>query len=195
MAETLPNLKGKLFVGIKYGPGGTNVAVSIAVKTTDGRVFVEAIDCRPIRATNRWIMEFLREASWAKVVIDGQNGQKILADLMRKNHMRKPVLPTVSDIIKANAVYEEAVFDKTIVHRGQPSLADLVANCEHRAIGSHGGFGYKSIHPEREIALMDSMILAQWICGVKTKTQRKKQSRKYGIKARENVFFIFTYTL
>ena len=174
MAETLPNLKGKLFVGIKYGPGGTNVAVSIAVKTTDGRVFVEAIDCRPIRATNRWIMEFLREASWAKVVIDGQNGQKILADLMRKNHMRKPVLPTVSDIIKANAVYEEAVFDKTIVHRGQPSLADLVANCEHRAIGSHGGFGYKSIHPEREIALMDSMILAHWIAlESKEKTKQK----------------------
>lgn len=174
MVETLPNLRGKLFVGIKYGPGGTNVAVSIAVKTTDGRVFVEAIDCRPIRATNRWIMEFLREASWAKVVIDGQNGQKILADLMRKNHMRKPVLPTVSDIIKANAVYEEAVFDKTIVHRGQPSLADLVANCEHRAIGSHGGFGYKSIHSEREIALMDSMILAHWIAlESKEKTKQK----------------------
>ena len=107
-------------------------------------------------------------------MIDGQNGQKILADLMRKNHMRKPVLPTVSDIIKANAVYEEAVFDKTIVHRGQPSLADLVANCEHRAIGSHGGFGYKSIHPEREIALMDSMILAHWIAlESKEKTKQK----------------------
>jgi len=44
--DKLPKLKGKLFVGIKYGHDGTNVAMSIAVKTVDGDVFVESIDCQ-----------------------------------------------------------------------------------------------------------------------------------------------------
>lgn len=174
--DVLPKLRGKLFVGIKYSRGGSNVAMSIAVKTTTGEVFVEAIDCRPIRATNRWIMDFLRKADWNRVVIDGQNGQKILADLMKKNHMRRPILPTVADVIKANAEFEQAVFDKAIKHKGQPSLADLVANCEHRAIGSHGGFGYKSIHPEREVALMDSVILAHW-AALESKNETKQKIR------------------
>lgn len=173
--DVLPKLRGKLFVGVKYSRQ-QNVAVSIAVKTTDGRIFVEAIDCRPIRATNRWIMDFLRKATWKEVVIDGQNGQRILADLMKTNHMRRPILPRVSDVIKASAEFEQAVFDKTICHHNQPSLAEVVTNCEHRAIGSNGGFGYRSINAEREIALMDSMILAHW-AAMESKDKVKQQIR------------------
>lgn len=173
--DVLPKLRGKLFVGVKYSRQ-QNVAVSIAVKTTDGRIFVEAIDCRPIRATNRWIMDFLRNATWKEVVIDGQNGQRILADLMKTSHMRRPILPRVSDVINASAEFEQAVFDKTICHLGQPSLAEVVTNCEHRAIGSNGGFGYRSINAEREIALMDSMILAHW-AAMESKDKVKQQIR------------------
>lgn len=173
--DVLPKLRGKLFVGVKYSRQ-QNVAVSIAVKTTDGRIFVEAIDCRPIRATNRWIMDFLKKATWKEVVIDGQNGQRILADLMKTNHMRRPILPRVSDVIKASAEFEQAVFDKTICHHNQPSLAEVVTNCEHRAIGSNGGFGYRSINAEREIALMDSMILAHW-AAMESKDKVKQQIR------------------
>lgn len=42
----LPQLSGPLFVGIKYGNDGTNVAMSIAVKTADDRIFVRTIDCQ-----------------------------------------------------------------------------------------------------------------------------------------------------
>src|SRR5690625_4332132 len=42
--DELPKFKGKLFVGVKYGYDGTNVAMSIAVKTEDDKIFVEAID-------------------------------------------------------------------------------------------------------------------------------------------------------
>lgn len=175
-ADVLPKLRGKLFVGIKFSQGGTNVAMSIAVREADGGIFVETIDCRPIRATNRWIMDFLRKASWTRVVIDGQNGQQILADLMKKNHMRKPIMPTVAEVIKSNAIFEQAVFDKTVTHMDQPSVSALVANCEHRAIGSHGGFGYKSIHPEREIAILDSIVLAHW-AATESKGRAKQKIR------------------
>ena len=43
--DSLPKLKGKLYVGIKYGPDNTNVAMSIACKISDDKIFVECIDC------------------------------------------------------------------------------------------------------------------------------------------------------
>lgn len=174
--ETLPKLKGKLFIGIKYGQDGTNAAMSLAVKTTDGKVFIEAVDCRPVRASNRWIMDFLRKASWAQVVIDGANGQKILADLMKSNRMRKPILPTVQDVIKAGSEFEQAIFDSQIVHMDQPSLSEVISNCEHRAIGTNGGFGFKSLTVGREIALMESADLAYW-AAIESKDKVKQTIR------------------
>ena len=40
---SLPELEGRLHAGIKYGNDAANVAMSIAVKAKDGRVFVEVI--------------------------------------------------------------------------------------------------------------------------------------------------------
>src|SRR5690625_4860094 len=77
--DELPKFKGKLFAGIKYGHDGTNVALSIAVKTEDDNVFVEAIDCQSLRNGNGWIIHFLRNADIQQVVIDGGNGQEILS--------------------------------------------------------------------------------------------------------------------
>ncbi|MCM1209108.1 MAG: terminase large subunit, partial [Ruminococcus sp.] len=60
--KCLPKLKGKLFVGIKYGRDGKNVAVSIAARTLEGKIFIEGIDCQEIRAGNDWILGFLANA-------------------------------------------------------------------------------------------------------------------------------------
>ena len=81
--------KGKLFVGIKYGQDGTNVAMSVAVKTDLGKIFVECIDCKSIRSGNRWIIDFLKSADVSKVVIDGVNGQNILVDKMKESKLNK----------------------------------------------------------------------------------------------------------
>lgn len=59
--DELPKFKGKLFAGVKYGHDGTNVALSIAVKTEDDKVFVESIDCQSIRQGNAWIIHFLKK--------------------------------------------------------------------------------------------------------------------------------------
>ncbi len=49
-AKKLPGFASHdLFVGIKFGKDGTNVAMSIAAKTDNGKIFVEVIDCRPVR--------------------------------------------------------------------------------------------------------------------------------------------------
>lgn len=176
--KKLPELRSRLFVGVKYSKTDT-VAVSIAVRMTDNRIFVEAIDCRPFRDGTDWIVSFLKAIDVKAVVIDGQSGQQILKDAMRDAHMYNATLPKVADVVKANATFEERLAAKELCHMGQPSLTCSVTNCEKRAIGSNGGFGYRSINESFDIALMDSMILAQWICGQKTKKTVTRQKISY----------------
>ena len=175
--DELPEFKGKLFVGIKYGYDGANVAMSVAVKTVDDDVFVETIDCQTIRNGNGWIIHFLRNADIQQVVIDGANGQNILAEAMKEAGLKKPILPTVKEIILANAMFEQALFQQTIKHKSQPSLFQVVTNCDKRNIGTSGGFGYRSQVEENDIALLDSVILAHWACA--NAKEVKKQRIRY----------------
>jgi len=175
--EKVPKLKGKLFAGIKYGFDGTNVSLSIAVKTDDDNIFTEAIDCRSIRNGNKWIIDFLKKADVQEVVIDGASGQNILADDMKKAKLKKPILPTVKEVIIASSTFEQALFQKTLSHAGQPSLSQVITNCDKRPIGTQGGFGYKSQIEESDISLMESMILANWSC--MNNKPIKKQKIKY----------------
>lgn len=173
-----PNFVGGLYVGVKYGKDGNNVAVSIAVKTKDDKIFVESIDCRPVKSGNAWIVAFLRRADTVKVVVDGSGQQQILADDMKDAGItKKPVLPSVSQVEVANATFEKSLESRNICHMNQPSLTRIVSNCEKRSIGSRGGFGYKAIKEGPEIALMDSMILAYWACASDKKPKAKQQIR------------------
>lgn len=176
--DTLPTLKGKLCVGIKYGHDGNNVALSIACKTTTKKVFVETIDCRRIKEGDSWILNFLSKADVSKVVIDGANGQQLLADDMNELRIKpKPILPKVREVTNASALFEQMYSNNLICHANQPSLTQAVANCEKRAIGSNGGFGYRSLKPEIDITLMESMILALWACA--TEKEKAKQVASY----------------
>lgn len=174
--QALPPLKGRLFAGVKYGHDGESVALSVAVRTGDGNVFVEAVDCRPVRAGSGWLVDFLSRADLGGVAVDGACGQQLLADAMKEARLKAPVLPTVKQIIAANAAFEQALFAKTVCHMGQPALAFTVGNCEKRAIGSGGGFGYRAIREDVKIELMDSMILAHWQCAQQKPARRQKIS-------------------
>ena len=171
---TLPALSGKLFVGIKYGHDGDSVAMSIAVKTSDDRIFVEAIDCRPMRVGNGWILDFLSKAAIDSVVADGANGQELLAEAMKRKKLKAPLLPTVKQIIMANSAFSQGIYSKQICHMGQPSMTQIVSNCEKRAIGTNGGYGFKSILDGAKVELMDSMILAFWKCSEKKPAKKQK---------------------
>lgn len=161
--KEMPNLTGHLYAGVKFGKTD-HVALSVAVRTEDGRVFVESIDCRPIRSGTDWLVDFISRAKPHQVAVDGANGQKALSDRLVEMKLKRPILPTVHEIVTANALLEPAIAAGTICHNGQPSLTQIVANCERRAIGSNGGYGYKSALEGADVALMDSMILAYWLC-------------------------------
>lgn len=173
-----PKLKDRRYIGIKYGKDGANVSMSIAAKTQDGKIFVESIDCVSVRAGNGWIFEYLYNPKVEKIVIDGAQGQQLLADQMREHGIKKaPIMPKVAEIISANAMFEQALYQQSIVHMGQESLKNVVTNCGKRLIGSQGGFGYKSLIDSQDISLMDSMILAHWICS--TTKEKTRQAISY----------------
>lgn len=174
--ESVPELIGQLFVGIKYGFNGQNVAMSIAVRTEDS-IFVEAIDCRPITAGTDWIITFLQKADVAGVVVDGANGQGILADAMKTVKLPPPLMPTVAQAVQAYASWDLAIGQGAICHKGQPALTQAVSNCQKRPIGTGGGFGYKALFEGIEIALMESAIFAYWACS--NSKVKKKQRVSY----------------
>ncbi|MBO1913831.1 hypothetical protein J4G37_54580, partial [Microvirga sp. 3-52] len=82
----------------------------------------------------------------------------------------------VKEIIVANSTFEQALFQQTIAHKNQPSLFQVVTNCDKRNIGTQGGFGYRSQIEEHDIALMESMILAHWACS-EAKPPKKQKIR------------------
>lgn len=177
LVDKLPELTSNLFVGIKYGNDGVNVAMSIAVKTKDGNIFVEAIDCQSRRNGNGWLLNFINRSAVETVVVDGAGGQALLESEMKKAKIKpNPILPKVREVIIANSAFERGVDTRTIRHMGQPSLTQIVSNSEKRPIGSNGGFGYKSQFDDYDVALMDSMILAYWAC-VESKTKVKQKVR------------------
>lgn len=174
--NALPVLKGPLHIGIKYGNDGANVSMSIAVKTLSGKIFIEAIDCQSVRNGNQWIINFLKQANVESVTIDGAGGQNILATEMKDFRLKDPILPRVSEIITANSLWEQGIYQKSICHCDQPSLTQVVTNSEKRNIGSNGGFGYKSQFEDMDISLMDSALLAHWACS-NVKPKKKQQIR------------------
>lgn len=172
--KKLPTLKGKLYVGIKFGRDGTNVALSLAVKTLSNRIFIESIDCQNIRNGDYWMIDFLKKIDVERIVIDGASRQEILSKELKEEGLGNVILPTVKEIIIANSMWEEAIYSKTLCHMGQPSLTQVVTNCDKRPIGTSGGFGYKSQFEDMDIVLMDSALLAHWICKEgKTQTKQK----------------------
>lgn len=162
--EAAPDLTGKLIIGIKYSKDAASVSVAVAARTKDERTYVEVIDCRSTRNGTDWIVGFLGKtaANTRRVIVDGASGQELLTAAMKQAHLKAPYLPTTRDIITANAQFEPSITKKLICHTGQPALDQAATNCEHRAIGSNGGYGYRAIRDGIDISILDAAILACW---------------------------------
>ena len=176
LVNSIPELTGKMHVGIKYAKTGESVSVAIAAKTKDGRIFTEVMNRIMVRDGIDWIIDFLKKtkSKTNKVVVDGANGQKIMEDAMKKHRMKNCVLPTVKQVINANATFEKLLYEGRICRMEQPSLTQVVTNCQKRPIGSNGGFGYQAIYETMDISLMDSVIFAVWSVTEFTDTKPQK---------------------
>ena len=157
------NAAGKVCIGIKYNRDGGSVSMALAVQAGD-KVFVEILGRRSTRDGNAWILDGLKTLgkNVSRVIIDGAGGAEILKKDIMAARMKEPVWPKVKEIIEANQAFENAVYQQTLCHAGQPSLRDVVSNCSHRAIGSAGGFGFSPLNEALDISLMESAALAFW---------------------------------
>lgn len=163
--KELPKLKGKTYVGIKYGITGVNVALTVACKTEEGKVFISAYDMRNIREGNGWIIKYLSSIkSLDKVVVDGRGNDEILTQELKKAKFKKPVIPGGSDFMLANSQFEQAVFNDGLCHMPQPALDVAVTNCEKKKYGSRGAFIYVPNVETIDITIMESAVLAYWLC-------------------------------
>ena len=176
--DKVPKFTGQLFAGVKFGINGENVALAVAVKTTEGKIFCEVIGCQPIRNGVVWIVNFLSKADIRKAVVDGKNGIDVLMDALKQMRIKHVEAVNVSQVIKANSVFDMAMEQGSFQHMHQSAVTQVVTNCERRKIGANGGLGYQSSLEGADIALLDSMILAHWIC-TETKAEKKKQQAYY----------------
>ena len=162
--ETLPKLRGSLFAGVKFGRDGQNVCLSIAVKTDDDRIFVEAIDCKDQREGDDWIINFLKKCNVKAVLVDGASGLDTFLRECKEQKLKGVSAATLKEVIQSSSDFEIGIANKQFCHGGQPGLRQSVTNCQHRAIGSGGGYGYKTLDDAIEVALIESVVLAAHAC-------------------------------
>lgn len=175
--DKMPELKGKLYAGIKFGADGLNVSLSIAVRTQNN-IFVECIDCNKQGAGFNWILDFLQKADIEKVVIDGKGKQDLLEDDIKSLGLKvETIKPTTAEAINAYSAFRQAIATEGLSHNGQPSVTQAISNCEKRLIGTNGAFGYRSMQQDIEVSIVESLALAYWVCSI-TK-ERKKQRVTY----------------
>ena len=115
----------------------------------------------------------IEKADIGKIAVDGMNGAGLMEDALKERKLKKAVIMKTPQVIKANALFEQALSDAGIVHMQQSAAEQVITNCEKRAIGSNGGFGYRSLIDGADISILDSMIIAHWIC-TETKAGRKQ---------------------
>lgn len=172
--ETLPKFKGSVFVGVKFGRDGQNVCLSVAIRTEDDRIFVESIDCRNQRDGNDWLINFIMKTKAKAVLVDGMSGLETFLRECKEQKLKGVGAASVKEVIQASSDFETAIANKSICHAGQPGLRQSVTNCDHRAIGSGGGYGYKTLDDDIEVALIESVVLATHAC-IMTKEVKKQR--------------------
>ena len=172
--ETLPKFKPGIYAGVKFGKDGQNTCLSIALKTEDGRIFVEGIDCRNQRDGNEWAINFLIKCKAKAVLVDGASGLETFQRECKEQKLKGVRSATVKDIVQASSDFEIAIANKTLCHNGQPAMRQSVSNCKHRAIGSGGGYGYQTLDDDIEVALIESAVLATHACMMAKEVKKQR---------------------
>jgi phage terminase large subunit-like protein len=177
LKKSKPPENGKIAYGVKFSPDGSTVSVSVAVKSTDGKVHIECVEHRSLGSGTGWLVDWL-STRWRKssvIVIDGLTGASALAEALLSEKVPKKVLylPRSRDVITACSMTLNAIHEKTITHFDQPLLNEAVCNARKRPIGTNGGWGWGGID-DTDVTPIEACSLAYW--GVMT--SKRNPARK-----------------
>lgn len=176
MVKDMPKVKPPIYAGVKFGRDGVNTVLSLAVKTTEGKIFVEAVDCRNQRDGNEWMINFLLKCKPSKILVDGASGVETFLRECKDQKLKGVEKVGYKEVIQASSDFETAIANKLLCHCGQPALRQSVTNCKHRAIGSGGGYGYQTLNDEIEVALIESVVMATHACSMAKEVKKQRVS-------------------
>lgn len=167
--------------GVKFSPDNGRVALTVASTCEDGATFVEVVDFAStavgIGPGARWLAERARECD--AITIDGQSHAGLLVEELIKAGVptRRIVRPSADEFTTSCARFMEMFGNKALRHGGQPGFADDACGVAKRPIGTRGGWGFRSIHPDANDVTVESAALA--ISGLK---QRETNTTSDGTK-------------
>ena len=162
-SDTKPD--GKIAYGVKFSADGSELCLSGAVLSKDGRVYIELIERKSTGQGTRWLAEWLNQRydKACCVVIDGRNGSDILIDRIADTWRVKGsiIKPSVREVIASVSALTDAVNEQTLSwNELQDALKESAVTSTKRPIAGGWGFGGENSCP------IESCALAVW--GVKT---------------------------
>lgn len=164
---------GRRVFAARFAVDGSAVALAAAIRPDDGPVHVEGIRLASMADGTQWLLDWLldHQGNAAQIIVEGKSGVGYLVNALREEKVGAKVIitPTTEQVVAAHSMFENAVNQGGMTHRGQDELDAQVKQAEKRKIGTTGGFGWQA--PEGEsVALLDAVTLAYW--GAKTTKRR-----------------------
>lgn len=176
-ATTSTRPDGKVAYGVKFSADGSEVCLSGAVLTDDGKLYIELIDRKSTGQGTRWLAEWLNERyqKASCVVIDGKNGVDVLTERIADVWKMKGsvIRPSVKDVIASVGMLTDAIAEQSVSwNELQDALNESATTSTKRAIAGGWGFGGENSCP------IESCALAVW--GVKTSKRNPRAQMRIG---------------
>lgn len=154
--ETRPD--GKIAYGVKFSVDGSEVCLSGAVLTNDGRLYIEMIERKSTGQGTRWLAEWLNQRydKACCVVIDGRNGCDVLIERIADVWKMKGsiVRPSTKDVIAGVSMLTDAINENTLNwNEQQDALKESAVTSVKRPIAGGWGFGGENSCPIESCAL------------------------------------------
>ena len=164
---------GKTAYGVKFAADGSEVVLSGAVITPEGKVRISLIDRKPTGHGTKWLAAWLNEryGKASCVVIDGRNGADVLVDRITEVWKAKGsvIRPTARDVCAAAGQVQDALSEGNLSwFRPQEALNQSVQNSTRRPLAGGWAFGGEDAAP------IEACALALW----GAKTSRRDPARK-----------------
>ena len=176
-AESVPDDGVKSFA-VKFSPDGARVALSVALKPTEGPVHVEGIRVANMGEGTDWLVDFLaeRHKEAAQIVVDGKFGTGFLVNALRDagvKNKKQVLMPTFDQVKSAHSMFLQAVQSGGVSMIEQDELDAEARDAEFRELGKDGGFGWSA--PEGgSVLLLETVTFAFWAA----KTTRRRPSKQ-----------------
>lgn len=173
--------KGRKVFAVQFAWDGSGVALGAARRPPNGPIHVEGIKQTPMGDGTGWLADWLvaRHREAAQIVIHGRGQAEALVNTLRDRGIRSKklmVIPGMSDVVAAHAMFENAVVADQVTHPADDALHQQVKNLIKQPIGTSGGFGWASRTSE-PVLMIEALTFAHW--GART-TKRYPNRRSRG---------------